>query len=259
MILAVVDFFTCSISIPWCVLTDYAMESITFAIIRSFLVIFPVVLSTLIITTIAFERFFSICYPHRRIFNSRRVKITVVVLTFVSFIFSVFRMLSMYYLLYSYILISIFFTCLAIIVILYSLIFCYVYTTRARTLEVMTMSRNERQANKLSAQTCRANIHTAFMLFVVAAVFAGSYMTHFLLWLSFILDTYIVPRNIYYYTIFFFNFVANPFIYTIMCPFFRKKLQETKRKLSKKILGKGREAQKSTSRFSGPSTCTPII
>ena len=198
----------------------------------AFMWTFPMALSTLIVATIAFERYFSICHPLKRIFTSQRIRAVLAVDVCVAVAIALFISIWFYYyitehILYDYVTnviyvyMSTYPVCLAILVVLYSLIFRFVYKTRSRMLHILTKSRDNSESHKLSARTRAANIRTALMLFVITIFFVVSYLPTFLRVFKVIDCNYV---NEYFY---FLNSVSNPFIYTLMSPIFRKRLKRT--------------------------------
>lgn len=82
--MAVIDLFTCMVIIPFTMLVefiDYNVKYDFFCKLYHFLIASKVPLSAFIMVAIAFDRYFCICHPLKRVITLRRVKYTMVYLS----------------------------------------------------------------------------------------------------------------------------------------------------------------------------------
>ncbi|KAH9488268.1 hypothetical protein Btru_048761 [Bulinus truncatus] len=82
--MAVIDLFTCMVIIPFTMVveyTDYNIKYDFFCKLYNFFITSKVPLSAFIMVAIAFDRYFCICHPLKRIVTLMRVKVTVVLLS----------------------------------------------------------------------------------------------------------------------------------------------------------------------------------
>ncbi|CAL1535381.1 unnamed protein product, partial [Lymnaea stagnalis] len=82
--MAVIDLFTCMVIIPFTMVVEYIEFNLKydfFCKLYHFLITSKVPMSAFIMVAIAFDRYFCICHPLKRIVTLRRVKLTLFLLT----------------------------------------------------------------------------------------------------------------------------------------------------------------------------------
>ncbi|KAK0063692.1 orexin receptor type 2 [Biomphalaria pfeifferi] len=102
--MAVIDLFTCMVIIPFTMVveyTDFKIKYDFFCKLYHFFITSKVPLSAFIMVAIAFDRYFCICHPLKRIMTVRRVKVIIMFLSFLACTLGVIT--SLFYSVYHYV------------------------------------------------------------------------------------------------------------------------------------------------------------
>ena len=101
--LAVVDLITCLVIIPFTIVFEYLDSKVLNDVVckvYQFLMTSKIPLSSILMVAIAFERYFCICHPHKRIINHRRARIAIAISSIISCFYGI--CIASYYSVYQY-------------------------------------------------------------------------------------------------------------------------------------------------------------